>query len=132
MPRIDLKGDKEGSWAPNEDTLYLPEDKGAFSRFRERLPQVLAHEISHQKFGHRSYRNPYYLFLQEADAWLEALELLPLEEIDVQMVEDSLDSYLETLAVVYDIDSKEYKDAEVLKSKVISKAIRKVNSGEEE
>ena len=83
-------------------------------KYKENLPMILGHEIGHWKYGHtleKLNKDPYISFIEERDAWRFALSKLPPEEINMDFLEDSIDSYLQEVLDYYGEDSGQYTQA---------------------
>lgn len=91
MPRIIWEGSRFGEWNPGKEEILLPTDP----TWKEYSPMVLSHELGHQRLGHgRHLGTSLHELVLERDAWVFALSKLPPEEINLELVEYSLDDYL--------------------------------------
>lgn len=117
--------DKRGAWSPKgEGEIYLPTDP----RYKERAPMVFAHELGHSVYDHSFSTNPYTALLDERDAWKFALSKLPLDEIDLDLLEDSLDTYLVAIKEEYG-EGKRLESARKIKNEIMELARKKKLGG---
>ena len=82
---------------------YIKEDKA---------PAVLAHELAHmrEELAPGLYDTPEEVFLQELYVWKSAMEQgLSPDEIDEDLIGESLGSYLQMVEEYYGKGSKEFK-----------------------
>lgn len=86
---------------------------------------TFAHELGHSLYDHMGSRNPYYELLEERDAWKFALGKLPPEEIDLDFLETSLDSYLEEIVQYRGEESQIAIDGRRIKREIMGLARRK-------
>lgn len=91
MIKVTYGGIEHGAWNPREEEILLPTDP----YYKERAPMVFAHELGHWKYEHTlDWDNPLVQLCGERDAWRFALSKLPPEEVDLDLLEDTLDSYV--------------------------------------
>ena len=96
-------------YSPEEEEIGISEE----AIKKGKAPAVLAHELAH-KFSGTSVeeynKNCAVLFLEELATWEAAIKRgLPLEEIDEDLIEDSMDERLATVELNFGKDSKEYR-----------------------
>jgi len=100
-----------GHWDPFSDEVTI----GKMYIKRGWAPSVIAHELAHRREGILTGLpgdNSAKTFWKELAAWEAAIDRgLPLEELDREMIEDSLGGYLEDVGWEFGKDSGEYKFA---------------------
>ena len=82
---------------------------------KDQAPAIIAHELAHRRegtFTGLGGDTPERTFWHELVTWESAIEKgLPLEELNEDLVEDSLGSYLEEVMNYYGEESRQYRDA---------------------
>jgi len=110
MPRL-VWGKSSGysAYDPIMDKVYI--SKRAIEKGR--APATLAHELAHRREGTFAMmvEEPEKAFWRELATWEAAIERgLPLEELDEDIIKDSLGSFLDDVKDFYGEDSREYRE----------------------
>lgn len=116
--------DKRGAWSPRTGEIFLPTEP----HYKERSPMVFAHELGHSIYDHFFSEDPYMALIEERDAWKFALKKLPPEEIGLDLLEESLDTYLEAIDEQYG-ESRKLESARKIKNEIMDLARRKKLGG---
>lgn len=97
-------------WSSRDSAIYLG---------RRYNPQDVAHEIAHVRLGHNRSYSLMADFLEEREAWMDALRRLPPEEVRVKEVEYGLTSYIRGLT------SSQKKVARRMRDEVVAYASKR-------
>jgi len=109
------------AWVPSLDRIHMSDEP----YFKERGPMIFAHELGHREYDQTlGGTDPLVDMFEERDAWRFALSKLPPDEIDVEFLNDSLNSYVQEVEDWYG-KGKELDTAKRLSSEIITLAWRK-------
>ena len=121
MPEIVWEGSDRGTWVPALDKIMLPREP----YFKRRAPMIFAHELGHREYDQTlGGTDPLVDMYEERDAWRYALSKLPPDEIDLDFLSDSLDSYIQEVEDWYE-EGKELGIARNLKGEIMGLARKK-------
>lgn len=121
MPKIVYGGTEFGSWSPRTEEIFLPTDP----RFKKRSPMVFLHELGHCKYDETfGNEDSYIRMLEERDAWRFALKTLPSEEIDLDLLEDSLSGYVDSVDSEFG-EGPKLESAKKMKNEIMELARKK-------
>ena len=110
-------------WVPSLEKIVMSDEP----YYKKHGPMVLAHEMGHQRYDQiLGDTDPIIDMYQERDAWRFALSKLPPEEIDLDFLEWSLDSYVNEVEDWYGRDSRELSVAERVKNEIMRLARNKI------
>jgi hypothetical protein len=119
VPRIVWEGSKKGEYSRKDNEILLPTE----AKFRDRLPLVLGHEVSHMRLGHDSlYISPMAELLEERDAWMDSLRRMAPEEVDPDFVNSCVGTYVLEIRKDYGSDSKQFEEAKKIRRELVSLA----------
>lgn len=120
MRKIVWEGAPYGIWDPKKDEILMPSDP----YYKKRAPMIFAHELGHSEFEHTGGTSPLGDLIEERDAWKYALSKLPPDEIDVEFLNDVLNSSVQDVEAWYG-EGKELNMAKKLSREIIALAWKK-------